>query len=65
MSRECEYCGLSESDLPEGVDPDRVFADDDYGAEYCEACIDLLDENFVREPTWVRHVTRKPKPEYL
>lgn len=35
---ECEDCGLTAMDLPDGVDPEFVFEYDDDGAVRCQGC---------------------------
>lgn len=35
---ECEGCGLAAMDLPDGVDPEFIFAPDQHGITWCQGC---------------------------
>lgn len=35
---ECDGCGLTACDLPDGVDPDLIFEGDGRGNVYCQGC---------------------------
>lgn len=38
MFYECEFCGLSEFDLPDGVEPDLIFETLYSGETACQGC---------------------------
>jgi len=35
---ECDSCGLTAFDLPEGIYPDLIFEGDGRGHVYCQGC---------------------------
>lgn len=38
MRYECDFCGLSDFDLPDGIDPDFIFETVHSGEMACQGC---------------------------